>query len=199
MELPLCRFLMLQKTEKRMRSYFGLVDFWGAAASYFGFRCVNCSQGFTVLPFHGGERRLRHTWAAVLLPRRYCSGRAEDAIDCPRCGCHRVPPRCRGVAGEWPWGVSSPAGFNTMTPSPTLFLKACARQEGSLMAQGFRHRDPSPAPSWVCCVFWVRGAVPVTGATWQEPVQAVLRDRAVFGDRIFGQVAAGSLSDLFFL
>lgn len=61
MELPLCRFLMLQKTEKRMRSYFNLVDFWGAAALYFGFKCVNYTQDFTVLPFLSGEKRLRHT------------------------------------------------------------------------------------------------------------------------------------------
>lgn len=67
---------MLLKTEKRMRPYFNLVDFWAAAALYFGFNCVNYHQGFTVLPFLGGDK-------AVVLLQRDCSRKgAEDGIDC---------------------------------------------------------------------------------------------------------------------
>lgn len=60
-ELPLSRFLMLWEAEKRMKSYFNLVDFWDAAALYVGFNCVNDSQRVTVVPFLGGKKRFRHT------------------------------------------------------------------------------------------------------------------------------------------
>lgn len=59
-ELPLCRFLMLWETEKRMKSYFNMVDFWDAAALCVGFNCVNYIQCVTVVPFHGSKKSFRH-------------------------------------------------------------------------------------------------------------------------------------------